>query len=124
MAKYLIVGCTATYGTLHGMYEADIIEADTQEFADNEASEISEDAISTWADMEEIRSQAEYDCELDPDDPDYDDEIDSLIEEILQEEKEYWARKIKDEYQSMSIDELEKELHQNYGVDEFAKIYC
>ena len=124
MIKYLVVGCTQTYGTLHGMYETEVIEAKDQKEADEIASEYGEYAIDTWADYDKIRSRAEFECELDPDDEGYEELIDELIEEGLQAEKEYWASKIKDEYQSMDIEELQYELHQVHGLDEFSKIYC
>lgn len=126
MIKYLIVGCTSSYGTLHGMYNAEVIEAEDENEAYEIARELGAEAVDTWVNYDDVRAAAEADCGYEPDgdkEPD-EDEIEALIDEYLADEMDYWALKIKDEYQSMTIEELENLLNVEMGVDDFSKEYC
>ena len=126
MTKYLIVGCTTSYGTLHGMYEAEIVEVENENEAYEIARELGEEAVNTWVNYDDVRASVMADCGYEPDgdkEPD-EDEIEALIDEYLTDEMDYWALKIKDEYQSMSLKELENILTSVMGVDDFSKEYC
>lgn len=126
MTKYLIVGCTSSYGTLHGMYKAEIVEVENENEAYEMARELGEEAVNTWVNYDEVRASAMADYGYEPDgdkEPD-EDEIEALIYEYLTDEMDYWALKIKDEYQSMTIEELENLLNVEMGVDDFSKEYC
>lgn len=126
MTKYLIVGCTSSYGTLHGMYKAEIVEAENENEAYEMARELGEEAVATWVNYDDVRASAMADCGYEPDgdkEPD-EDEIEALIDEYWADEMDYWALKIKDEYQSITIEELENILNVEMGVDDFSKEYC
>lgn len=126
MTKYLIVGCTASYGTLHGMYNAEVIEAENENEAYEIARELGEEAVNNWVNYDDVRASAMADCGYEPDgdkEPD-EDEIEALIDEYWADEMDYWALKIKDKYQSMTIEELENLLNVEMGVDDFSKEYC
>jgi len=126
MTKYLIVGCTASYGIIYGMYKAEVIEAENENEAHEIARELGREAVDDLVNYDAIRAAAEADCryELDGDKEPDEDEIEALIDEYFADEIDYWALKIKDEYQSMTIGELEDILDVEMRADDFSKQYC
>jgi hypothetical protein len=108
------------------MYKAEIVEAENENEAYEMARELGEEAVATWVNYDDVRASAMADCGYEPDgdkEPD-EDEIEALIDEYWADEMDYWALKIKDDYQSMKIEELEDILNVEMGVDDFSKEYC
>lgn len=93
MKVYLIYACETQYYGLHGMYDWDIVECDSEEEAIEIGRSMSEAVIESYSSLidgieEEVQVRLSEDG-LRPEDFDYDERYDELYDSILNDSIEY-----------------------------------
>lgn len=92
MAKWMCVGCSVSYGDLHGMLEVDFIEGDDEdalEVARENAWHVCESYSDIYEPIEEEAREA--------------DDYEKAYEELMREEIEYTIHRLRDD---VDINEL------------------
>ena len=123
---YLIYAAEQTYGGLHGMYNVDIIEADSEEEADEYGEEMSRDVMETYTSIldtmyEEAYDAAQIEC-LEEDTEEYEDYVGTYVEDLIANNLEWSVYELSpehtvDEYHEMLKNrQTWKEIKDKYAI--------
>lgn len=104
MKNYLCVGYSQTYGTLHGMYEFDVIYG-TEEEALEVAEQLAYEVIDSYSCISEMLEENA-------------EETGSSFEECASEEVEYYVCRLKDNINLKEICNL------NWDIESIKKEYA
>ena len=121
MARYVVYGCDQMYGGLHGMYEMEVIDADNEEEARENAISLAFDVIQSYA---EIYNALDEEAKEYINDDMTEDEIEEMYDDVYRDDVDcYWA--LVDELVAgqYSTEELNKMCNRmSYG--HFVRKYC
>lgn len=122
MSVYLIWAAENKYGGLHGIYNVDVLECDSPQWADEMGRDMSYEVMTGYSNIEEdledeVMEIAERDGLTE------EEEIDSLREEVYSENMTWRCWKLNDdyteeEYREMLNDMDWEELCDKYAVKE------
>ena len=122
MSVYLIWAAENKYGGLHGIYNVDVLECDSLQWADEMGRDMSYEVMTGYSNIEEdledeVMEIAERDGLTE------EEEIDSLREEVYSENMTWRCWKLNDdyteeEYREMLNDMDWEELCDKYAVKE------
>ncbi len=122
---YLIYAAEQTYGGLHGMYNVDIIEADSEEEADEYGEEMSRDVMETYTSIldtmyEEAYDAAQNEC-LEEDTEEYEDYVGTYVEDLIANNLEWSVYELSSEH---TMDEYREMLRNHQDWEDLRDKYA
>lgn len=125
MAIYLVYACEQSYGGLHGMYNCDVIEADSEEEADEYGEEMSYDVMESYSSVidtmyEEAYDAAQTEC-IEEDTEEYEDYVGTYVEDLMANNLDWSVYELSSEH---TVDEYREMLRNNKTWEDLRDKYA